>query len=83
MSVAKKKNYLNDTAEGAYVKHELELMVIDGSFNTTSSYSANTKLYANHTITFVQKHLAYLNNNPQVDAVMYLSNLRLMTRIRP
>jgi hypothetical protein len=82
MTVMKKKNYLNDSAEGAYVQHELQLMDGDSAFNTNPSYSANTKLYANNSVTFVQKHMTYLNNNPQVDAVMYLSNLRLITRIR-
>lgn len=82
MPTLKKKNYLNDTEEGAQVRTQLESMHRDSAFMTTASYSANTKLYANNSITFVEKHMAYLNNNPTVDPSLYLSNLRLITKIR-
>ncbi len=82
MSTMKKKNYLVDSVEGDNIKQELQQMAADQAFNTMSSYSANTKLYANNSITFVEKHMAYLNNNPTVDPNLYLSNLRLMTRVR-
>lgn len=82
MSDARRKNYLVDTEEGAEVEHELRLMMLDNSFKTEAGYIANTKSYANHIIPFIDKHLAYLNNNPHVDPHHYLSNLRLMTKIR-
>ncbi len=82
MSVMKKRNYLTDSQEGAQIKHLLRLMELDQSFNTEASYSANSNLHVNHTISFTDKHLTYLNNNPQVDPTHYLANLRLITKIR-
>ena len=83
MSIAKKRNYLVGTEEGASVRYQLQQIDMDSAFNTSASYSANTTLYANNSITFVDKHMAYLNNNPHVNPDLYLSNLRLITRIRP
>lgn len=55
----------------------------DDSFNTcASSYSANIEMYPDNQIPFIDKHIAYLMAHPQVDYDQYLSNLRLMLKVR-
>ena len=66
--------------EAAEIKQELQHMVASGLYNTSSSYSANSVLYPDHLIPFVDKHMNYLNSNPKLAAQMYLKNLRLKTR---
>jgi hypothetical protein len=71
-----------DSEEGRKVSHLLEHMVDDSMYNTASSYSANSSLYPDNLIPFVDKHMNYLNSHPKLDAGMYLANLRLMTKIK-
>lgn len=68
--------------EGIQVKKLLKLMVDDSDYNTESSYSANSELYPDNLITFVDKHMNYLNAHPSIDPHHYVANLRLMTRQR-
>lgn len=77
---AGKKPALFETDEGALIVAELERMAKDAGYTTTSSYAANSDLYPDNTISFVQKHKEYLRTHPATDPQMYLSNLRLMTR---
>jgi len=71
-----------DSDEGRTVKLKLQLMASDKTYNTESSYNANGMQYPGNIISFVDKHMNYLNVHPKVDASMYLSNLQLMTRKR-
>jgi hypothetical protein len=64
------------------VEKALDLIEQDASFNTGSSYSANTDAYPDHLIPFKAKHMAYLRTHPKTDPEHYLANLRLMMRIR-
>ncbi len=64
------------------VREKLMAMEHDTSLTTTNSYSANSELYPDHRIPFVEKHLDYLHNHPRVDSGQYLANLRLMLKIR-
>ena len=83
MSAYKQKSgYLIDTEEGESIKVKLQAMVGDKIYNTASTYSSNTTLYADNLVSFVEKHMHYLNTHPQLDPRMYLANLRLMTRVR-
>lgn len=82
MAGTKKRNYLNGSEEEVQIKRILRVMEMDQDFNTEASYSANGVLHADHSISFTDKHLAYLNNNPQVNPTQYLANLRLITRVR-
>lgn len=82
MPTVKKRNYLIGTEEGSRIEDELRRMERSEAFNTEASYSANVVVYANHQMPFKDKHLTYLNSNPQVDPQQYLANLRLMTKIR-
>ncbi len=63
------------------VRDELQQMMTNGSYNTTSSYTPRSVLYPDGLISFVDRHMRYLHANPKLDAQMYLANLRLMTRV--
>lgn len=78
LSVASSKQRLED--EGVALK--LKAMVVDDSLNTACSYSANTELYPDNQIPFVEKHMAYLVAHPKVNSQYYLANLRLMLKKR-
>ena len=61
----------------------LKVMETDQSLVTKSAYRANSDLWPGNRISFVDAHLAYLKSNPAVNPAHYLSNLRLMLRIKP
>lgn len=82
MSTLKKRISFFDSAEGLAIKQTLQGMTIDSVYNTVSSYSANTDLHPDNLISFTEKHMQYLNKHPSVDPERYISNLRLMTKIR-
>ncbi|HSX36853.1 MAG TPA: hypothetical protein VLG13_01905 [Patescibacteria group bacterium] len=65
------------------VREKLQEMLNDPALNTCiSSYSANAELYPSGQIPFIEKHIAYLMDHPRVDYEQYLSNLRLMLKVR-
>ena len=68
--------------EAEEIKRTLQKMVESGVYNTASSYTANSYEYPDNLMPFVDKHMNYLNAHPKLDAGMYITNLRLMTRIR-
>lgn len=80
MATQKKVNFL-ETPEGLEAARVLRLMVEDASYNTEPSYSANTGLYPDNLIPFMDKHMNYLCSHPATNPRLYLSNLRLMTRL--
>ncbi len=82
MSSYKKKPNLFETEEGLEVQESLKAMAKNKMYNTESSYSANSELYPDNLIPFVAKHMEYLRTHPATDPQHYLSNLRLMTRVR-
>ncbi len=82
MAVQRKKNDFFESEEGAVIVRTLELMAKDATYNTTSSYSANSVLYPDNLIPFVDKHLNYLRTHPTTNPHYYVANLRLMTRIK-
>lgn len=82
MSTIKKRGCFTDENEAAETEQRLREMVMDTSFNTESSYSANEALYPDNVMPFVDKHMAFLRARSGIDPQQYLSNLRLMTRIR-
>lgn len=82
MPTAKKRVNFFDSEEGVRIEETLRHMVTDGAYNTNSSYSANIETYPNNLIPFVAKHMGYLNTHPGTDPQHYISNLRLMTRVR-
>lgn len=76
----RRSDYVN-SEESQAVKGQLQLMAADKTYNTVSSYTPNTDRYPDNRISFVEKHMNYLNSHPQLDALKYVANLRLMTRI--
>jgi hypothetical protein len=82
MATLKKRSGFLESEEGIAVRHELEQMTINSTFNTDSGYSANGTIYPDHLMPFVDKHMNYLNAHPKIDINMYLANLRLMIRRR-
>ncbi len=82
MATTKKKVNLFETEEGVAIKEALELMVKDKTYNTKSTYTADSANYADNVLPFVDKHMKYLGSHPSVNPQQYLANLRMITRIR-
>jgi hypothetical protein len=82
MTTYKKRPDFATSEEGIRVREELALMVLDDSYLTESSFSIDSAKYANNRIPFIDKHLAYLQNNPATNIDHYLANLRLKTKVR-
>lgn len=61
----------------------LNLMVLDSGYTTEPSFSLDSEKYTDNLMPFIDKHLAYLQNNPATNLEHYLSNLKLKTRVRP
>ncbi len=81
MSYKKRPNFY-ESEEAQEVESILRLMQTDKTYNTESSYSANGEKYPDHLITFVDKHMAYLQAHPDVKPTQYIANLKLITRLR-
>lgn len=67
-----------DSAEATEIRDILEGMMGDPEFNTKAMYSPA----AGGEVPFVEKHLEYLSQHTALNVSHYLSNLRLMTRVR-
>lgn len=79
MPTVKRKTDFFTTQEGAEIEAELRRMAADSNYKTDPSYSANAD---DHLISFVEKHKHYLMQHQSLDPRHYLSNLKLMTKIR-
>ncbi len=82
MSAPKSRSQYFTTEEGVEIEKSLKEMATDSRYNTESSYSPNLALYPDNSMSFVEKHKAYLNAHPALNADTYLANLRLMTKSR-
>jgi hypothetical protein len=82
MPTYKKRPDFFNSEDGVLTLQVLEAMAVDSSYNTEPSYSANTMLYPNNLIPFVDKHMIYLRDHPRINPQQYISNLRLMTKIK-
>lgn len=82
MPTYKKKPDFFSSEEGLLAFRVLEAMVGDDKYHTEAGYSANSVLYPNNLIPFVDKHMLYLRNHPSIDPQQYIANLRLMTKIK-
>lgn len=82
MQKTKKRVYLLGAEEEADVREELRQMVLSSAYNTAPSYTPSSVTHPDGLISFVDRHMRYLNANPKLDARMYIANLRLMTRTR-
>lgn len=81
MAVTKRIDFFS-TEEGVNFLVTLEQMTADRAYNTPTTYTSNEKLYPNNQMSFVDRHMNYINTHPKIDADKYLSNLRLMTNLR-
>lgn len=82
MSTYKKRIDFLESEEGVAFKNALLEMTADSRYATEPSYSANTTLYSDNRIPFIDKHILYLQAHPQIDPEQYLANLRLITKLR-
>lgn len=82
MPTLNKRSGFFESQEAEEIKKELQKMTESSLYETSSTYIANNSLYADHQIPFIDKHMNYLSTHPSLDPQMYLSNLRLITRIR-
>lgn len=82
MATLKKRINFLESEQGEMIRQVLEHMTADSAYNTIGSYSPNSLQYPDNLMPFVDKHMNYLNAHPNLDARMYISNLRLMTRSR-
>lgn len=78
----KKRAYAEGSTEELEVREALYQMMSSDTYNTSPGYTANSVAYPDGVLPFVDKHMRYLRANPQLDARLYLANLRLKTRIR-
>ncbi|MEO8862813.1 MAG: hypothetical protein ABI354_00620 [Candidatus Saccharimonadales bacterium] len=69
--------------QAAGVIAALERMEQNEKMLTKDGYSSNSELHPDNTVSFVDKHIAYLMNHPKVDPDHYMANLRIMLKIRP
>lgn len=76
------RKYLATEDQVVRVKELLQELVDDSAYNTEPSYIASNEVYTDHMIPFVEKHMAYLMSHPKVNPAQYISNLRMMTKIR-
>lgn len=82
MATYKRRPDFVTSEEGIKARKTLDAMVSDSLYVTEPSFIASSEKYADNLIPFVDKHLAYLSSNSSISAEQYLSNLKLMTRIR-
>ena len=69
--------------EEVEVIEALKRMESDPNLVTKSAYRANTIIWPDNRISFVESHLAYLKAHPNTNPRHYISNLRLMLRKKP
>ncbi|MGB4758958.1 MAG: hypothetical protein WBP26_02785 [Candidatus Saccharimonadales bacterium] len=82
MAASKNRAGFLTSPEGIDTLNTLREMEESDSYYTESSYSANSALYADNLIPFADKHIQYLMTHPNMDPLQYISNLKLMTRVR-
>lgn len=67
--------------ESEVVQH-LKALFEDDAYRTSPGYSIDAETYPDHVVPFIEEHTNYLKRHPQIDPAHYLSNLRLMLKIR-
>lgn len=67
-----------ESEQGALLRIELVNMTKSRKYNTRSMYSTLDK----DGITFVDKHMKYMSMYPSLNCAQYVSNLKLMTKIK-
>jgi hypothetical protein len=70
------KKLFFESEEGVWLRNELTLMTTNGDYNARSTYTAASA----DKLLFVDKHMNYMSNYPNMNHRQYLSNLKLKTR---
>ena len=65
--------------DGQTTYDELLKMVNDMAYNTKSTFSPSAE---DGNLLFIDKHMSYLCSHLTTDTAQYLSNLRLITKVR-
>ena len=73
----KQKEFL-DSDIAAQARKELKRMSNDPLYNTRSRFTP----MQNQALSFVDRHMKYLSEHPKLNPNQYLTNLRLMTRLK-
>lgn len=68
-----------ESQEGVSAYQELIKMVDDTNYNTASTFSPSAQ---DGNLAFIDKHMNYLCAHLNVNTAHYLSNLRLITKVR-
>jgi hypothetical protein len=74
LTPAQRRFYASEQCTAAHMA--LQQMVDNPQYNTDSSYFSGNEL------SFIDRHLYYLSTHPATLVEGYISNLKLMTRIR-
>ena len=74
----KAKDFLT-SPEGLAAYEDLLEMENDKGYKTVSTYSPSSE---NGILLFIDKHMNYLSTHASVNTMQYMSNLRLITKIR-
>lgn len=82
MATHKKRPNYSSSDDGIFAATELRALDQNKTYQTNSSYSADGELYPDHQIPFVDKHMAYLRDHPELDSRQYIANIKLKTRIK-
>lgn len=69
-----------DTEAGKAIKELLLFIDASDDYYSSPSYSPNTETYGDNLIPFVEKHMAYIRSHPSVNAMQYVSNLKIVSR---
>jgi hypothetical protein len=67
-----------DSAAGMAAKSDLKVMAESPDYNTQSQFSSRMV----DGMPFVDRHMQYLCDHPNLNPQQYISNLRLMTKIK-
>lgn len=77
MQALTRKEFLK-TYAGAQAKGELQYMVKSSVYSTNGSYDATT----GRNLAFIDRHINYLAKHPYLSPVVYIVNLKVMTKVR-
>ena len=77
MRVLTSEEFLKTDA-GTHAVSELQRMLNSSVYSTQSSYDAS----ADCPLAFIDRHINYLAKHPYVSPVVYITNLRVMTKLR-
>jgi len=79
MSTSLSRREFLSSKEADSLREELQKMVDDPQYNTIVRYSTLTNSSKSE---FVQKHMEYMSKYPTMKHTQYVSNLRLMTKLK-